>query len=101
MALTSGQDTPWSVGIQTSPARVDADDARNTVIPMAMLASNGEPADAVKAYELALNVPKHVETFSTQIHGWMSARADLADPAVKKEYERGYQIVLNFLGEHL
>lgn len=101
MALTSDAGTPWSVGIQSSPARVDAADAEKTTIPMVMLASQGEPADAVKAYEAALRVPKHVETFSSQVHGWMSARANLKDAEVKKEYERGYQIVLNFLGEHL
>jgi hypothetical protein len=36
-----------------------------------------------------LEVPKYVETFPTQIHGWMAARSDLENPEVRKEYERG------------
>jgi hypothetical protein len=68
---------------------------------MALLASNGEPVDDVKAFEAALKVPNHVETWSTQIHGWMSARANLEDEDVRREYERGYKTVLGFLREHL
>jgi hypothetical protein len=33
-----------------------------------------------------LKVPKYVETFPTQIHGWMAARSDLENPEVRKEY---------------
>lgn len=101
VALTSGEGTAWSAAVSTSPARVDAEDAKHIVIPMAMLASKDEPADAVEAFGKALTTPKHVETFSTQIHGWMSARAELSDPEVKKEYERGYQVAVNWFGEHL
>jgi dienelactone hydrolase len=39
--------------------------------------------------------------FEDQVHGWMSARADLKDDHVKAEYERGYQITLDFFAEHL
>ena len=87
--------------MQTSPSDVDAEDAKKVTIPMMMLASKDEPADAVKAYGEALTVPKHVETFETQIHGWMSARADLADAKVREEYERGYRLALGWFNKYL
>lgn len=101
ISITSGSDSPWSVGIQSSPARVDAQDAEKITIPQLMLASMNEPADAVKAFDAALKTPHRVEIFSDQIHGFMSARADLKDPRVQEEYDRGYKIALDFLAEHL
>lgn len=66
-----------------------------------LLASKDEDAAEVKSFEENLRGEKLVETFGTQIHGWMAARADLEDPAVLKEYERGYRVVLDFLGRNL
>ena len=66
-----------------------------------MLARKGENADEVMAFYGALTTPKVVHVFDDQVHGWMSARADLKDPHAKTEYERGYQIALKFFGEHL
>jgi dienelactone hydrolase len=91
----------FKAAVQCHPAMVDAKDAEKVVIPMAMLASKDEPADDVNAFREALKVEKFVETWSTQIHGWMSARADLADEEVKKEYENGYKVALGFFNEHL
>ena len=79
---------------------VDPNDAKQVNIPMAMLASKDEVADDVQAFKANLQVPNHVETFPTQIHGWMAARSNLDDPEVKKEYERGYQTVLSFFHQH-
>lgn len=80
---------------------VDPADADNLKIPTIMLASGDEPADDVKKFEDRLKVDKHVEIFRDQIHGWMAARADLKDEKVKKEYERGYQTLLEFFCKHL
>ena len=93
--------SPWSVGIESSPAYVDPSDAAKATVPIMMLASNGEPADKVEEFEKALTVPHVVETFATQKHGWMSVRGDMADPEIKKEYERGYQMAVDFLGKHM
>jgi len=79
---------------------VDPNDAKTINVPFACLASKDEPADDVKAFKANLTVPNHVETFSTQIHGWMAARSDLEDPEVVKEYERGYKTVLDFFHSH-
>lgn len=80
---------------------MDAGDAANVTVPMCLLASRDEPAEDVKKYDEALTVPKHVETFGDQIHGWMAARADFEDAKGKKEYERGYKTVLDFFAQHL
>ncbi|KAK0112097.1 hypothetical protein ONS96_001356 [Cadophora gregata f. sp. sojae] len=68
---------------------------------MCMLASKEEDAKDVKAFDEALAVEKHVETFETQIHGWMSARGDLEDEAVRKEYLRGYETLSKWFGKHI
>ena len=44
---------------------------------------------------------KQVEIYETQLHGSMSARGDLKDKEVQKEYERGYKTVLTFFHENL
>jgi dienelactone hydrolase len=68
---------------------------------MCMLASNEEDAAEVEAFDKALTTEKHIETYETQIHGWMSARGDLKDEAVRKEYERGYKTLLDFFAKHI
>jgi hypothetical protein len=46
-------------------------------------------------------VPKRIETFEDQVHGFMSARGDLRDNKSKAEYERGYKLALEFFHDHL
>jgi dienelactone hydrolase len=100
--LAVGKDNlGFQAAVQCHPAMVDPNDAEQVTVPMALLASGDEPAEEVKAYQDSLKVPNHVETFPTQIHGWMAARANLDDPEVRKEYERGYGTVLKFLHMHL
>ncbi|KAI0549460.1 Alpha/Beta hydrolase protein [Xylaria curta] len=103
MASMVGGDEPglFKVAVQTSPAAIDAEEGARVKIPTMLLASNGESAADVKQYEERLTVPKYVERFNDQLHGWMSARADLKDDRVKSEYERGYALALKFLHEHL
>jgi dienelactone hydrolase len=85
----------------TSPAFVAAEDAANIKIPFCALMSKDEDVEEVKKFELALKEPHHVETFEDQIHGFMSARSDLENEKVKQEYERGYQIVVDFFAKYL
>jgi dienelactone hydrolase len=101
VALTSGADTPFKVSAQCHPGMIDPEDAAKVTIPMCILASKEEDSAEVEAFAKALKVENHVETFGTQIHGWMSARSDLADGEVKKEYERGYHAVSDFFGKHI
>lgn len=90
----------FKAAAQCHPAMVDPNDAKNVNVPLATLASKDESAQDVEAFKTNLQVPNHVETFSTQIHGWMAARSDLEDAEVRKEYERGYKTVLEFFHQH-
>lgn len=101
VSLASGPGTLFKAAAQTSPAMVDPKDAEKISIPMCMLASKDEPVNDVEKYEQSLKGVKHVETFDTQLHGFMSARADLKDTEVLKEYERGYEIVLTFFHHNM
>jgi len=100
-SLVAGKDTKFKAAVQTSPAMVDSSDAEKVTIPMMMLASKEEPADEVKKYDESLKVKKHIETFGDQLHGFMSARADLKDDKVKAEYERGYKLALQFFHDNI
>ena len=101
VSLASGAGTAFKAAAQTSPAMVDPKDAEKISIPMCVLASKDEPAEEIKRYEQSLKGVKHVETYGTQVHGFMTARGDLKDKEVLKEYERGYKTVLTFFHENL
>jgi len=101
VSLTSHKDSPFKVGVEVHPAMVDPSEATNITIPLMLLASKDEDADAVKQFEANLKVDKHVETFPDQIHGWMTARSNLEVEKNKQEYERGYKLALGFFGKYL
>ncbi|KAK7928916.1 dienelactone hydrolase [Apiospora marii] len=94
--VTTGSSNLFSVAAAAHPAMVDSAMADKIPVPYVLLASQEEPEDAIKDFESKLKVPHHVEVFGDQVHGWMAARADLADPRVREEYARGYQTVLRF-----
>lgn len=100
-SLSAGKDNKiFKAAVQCHPAMVDPNDAKQVNIPMAMLASKDEPAADVQGFKANLQVPNHIETFPSQIHGFMAARGNLEDEEVRKEYQRGYQTVLSFLQQH-
>jgi dienelactone hydrolase len=100
IALTSQAGTSFKAVAQCHPAMIDPNEALTISIPLCMLASKDEPVDNVKKFEENLRGEKYVEIFSDQIHGWMAARSDLADPRVKAEYERGYKTLLQFFAKY-
>lgn len=99
--MTSNPDTVFKAAVECHPAMVDPADAEKIKVPLALLASKDESPEDVKKFEANLKVPKHVETFSDQIHGWMAARSDLENERVRAEYVRGYETVLKFLAKHV
>lgn len=102
VSVTCSMDSSlFSAGAQCHPAMVDPSEAPGIKIPMLMIASGDEDAETVKAFEAGLTGPKQVERFGDQIHGFMTARGDLEDEKVKKEFERGYKMVLNFFAKYL
>ena len=74
LLATQGQESLITVAAQSSPARLEPEEAKTVTIPMAVLASSKEAGEALKSYEGNLKRAKHVEVFGSQIHGWMSAR---------------------------
>jgi len=101
VSLSSQSGTIFKAGAEVHPAMVDANDAKGINIPLAMLASGDESEEDVAKFEKTLTGAKHVETFKDQVHGWMAARGDLEKDSVRKEYERGYQVLLDFFHKHL
>ncbi len=101
ISLTSQSGTSFSAVAEVHPAMVDPADAKGIKIPICVLASGDEDANAVKEFGKALTVENHIETFSDQVHGWMAARGDLENERSRKEYERGYQVLLDFYHKHL
>lgn len=101
----AGAPQVFRTAVQLHPALIDPREAAEIKIPMCLLASMDEVVDEINKYDAALLTEiegeKHVETFEDQVHGWLSARADLADDRVRAEYERGYRIVVKFFAEHL
>lgn len=51
---------------------------------MCILGSEEEKAEDLKVFGDTLNVEKHIERYDDQLHGWLSARADLEDEKVRK-----------------
>jgi len=99
--LTSQKDSPFKVAAACHPAMVDAGDAPGVTIPYIMLPSGDEPKEDVEKWQKGIQTPNVVEWFPDQVHGWMAARGDLENEKVKKEYERGYKLVLDFFHKHM
>ena len=101
VSLISGKsDTKFKAAVQTSPALVDAEEAKSVKIPTLLLLSKDEGGDDWKEYEGNLSVTKKAERFEGP-HGFMSARADLKDKTMTTEYEQGYKLAAEFFNEHL
>jgi dienelactone hydrolase len=101
VALTSHAKSPYKAAAQCHPAMVDPSEAPEITIPFCVLASKDESPEDIKKFDASLSVPKLVETYADQIHGWMGARSDLKVQRNKDEYERGYKTVLEFFAKYL
>ncbi|EFX00698.1 dienelactone hydrolase family protein [Grosmannia clavigera kw1407] len=86
------------------PGRLDIKDGESLTAPYILLASKDEPAEVVEEYRTLLSQPGkigEVETYPDMHHGWMGARADLANASNVKEYTRGYEQIAAFFKKHL
>jgi len=99
--LVSQEGTPFKAAASCHPAMVDANDAPGIKIPFAMLPSKDEPKEDVEKWQKAVKVKNIVQWWPNQVHGFMAARGDLKDPAVKSDYEKAYQLLLNFFHENM
>lgn len=66
-----------------------------------VLASADEESKDVTAFEKSLKTDHIVETFPKAGHGFMSARAQCNETQDKTDYERGYQMAVDFFNKHL
>jgi len=98
---SSKTSVPFKAGAEVHPGMIDPADAAGITIPICILASEEESAEEVQAFADKLKGEKHIERFEDQVHGWMTARGNLKDEKVKKEYERGYKILLDFFGKYM
>lgn len=80
---------------------LNPDDATSVVVPFLSIASKDESAEDHAKFAENLKVEKRIETFDDQIHGFMTARADLEAERSREEYERGYKILLEFFAAYL
>lgn len=118
--LSSFEGSLFKVAAAAHPAMVAGDDAKGVIIPYAMLPSKDEDKSEVEKWQQNIKTPNIVEWFpdqvslirryilscgcrlmAFQVHGWMAARGDLEQEKVKKEYERGYKLVLDFFHKHM
>lgn len=90
MNLISQEGTPFKAAASCHPAMVDAGDAEKVTIPFAMLPSKDEPKEDVEKWQKAIKTKNIVQWWPNQVHGFMAARGDLKDEAVKADYEKAY-----------
>ena len=82
--------TAIDASAQAHPARLSAEDAKALITPHLILASNGEAAEDVTAFdEVEKPNGSETHTYPTMHHGWMGARAKLHEPDNAKEFTRG------------
>jgi len=99
--LMSKEGTPFKAAAACHPAMVDANDAAEITIPFAMLPSKDEPKEDVEKWQQKIKTKNIVEWWPNQVHGFMAARGDLKDEAVKKDYEKAYQLLLTFFHDNM
>lgn len=80
---------------------VDAGDAAAITIPFAMLPSKDESKEDVENWESKIKTKHLVKWWPEQVHGFMAARGDLKDEKVKRDYEKAYQVLLEFFHENM
>lgn len=105
VALSSLDGSPWQASAACHPGLIEPDEARAFTIPHVCLLSGEDGSEEEqKAYQKALaesGQDVHFEVFGDQVHGWMAGRGDLTDEKVKKEFQRGYDILSTFFERHL
>ncbi|ROW04617.1 hypothetical protein VPNG_07472 [Cytospora leucostoma] len=104
--LSRLQEKHWELMvISLSTSLLEAADAEALNVPHICLASPDESADAVSQVKKVLSKPGktgHVETYGRPMfHGWMGARANLADEENARQFERGYKQVADFLAKYI
>ncbi|CAK7268796.1 hypothetical protein SEPCBS119000_003245 [Sporothrix epigloea] len=103
-ADNEGAGRRFNVSGTAHPGLLDPKDAEALTAPHILLASKDESAETVAEYKRILSQPGkagEVTTYENMFHGWMGARANLADDENVKEFGRGYEQAATFFSKHL
>jgi len=90
-----GKNSPFAICAALHPGFPE-EVAAEVSVPYLALCSKDEPEEMYKDFEKLLKVPKKIVPFPEMVHGWLSARADLSKPKVREEYDRGYEMILEW-----
>jgi len=103
-AIVSQPGSLFKASGQSHPSLLDIEDAKKVSIPMVVLPSMDEDPEAMEIWAQALKAASpnsYCETFTDQVHGWMTSRADFNNLHAFEEYLRGYRIVRSFFAQHI
>ena len=75
--------------------------AEQISVPVLALCSKDEPESEYAAFKPVLKVENRFVHYPEMVHGWMSARGDLSKEEVRRDFDRGYAIVLEWFQKHL
>ncbi|KAL9097389.1 MAG: hypothetical protein Q9165_000284 [Trypethelium subeluteriae] len=107
----SRSEKPFATCVHLHPGFPSPEVAAKIAVPVLVLNSRDEIGEEERPpFEEALGQDvgdgkeikdrSRILTFEAMEHGWMSARANLEDESVRQGYERGYEIVREWLQEH-
>lgn len=75
--------------------------ASQITAPLLALCSKDEPESDYAKFEPALKVEHRIVRFPNMVHGWLSARGDLAKSEVRRGFDQGYDMILEWLDKYL
>lgn len=101
MPFAMGKDTPFSACVQCHPGFPGASVAAEVSAPLLSLCSKDEPEKEYAHFKPELKVEHRFEHFPNMVHGWLSARGDLANVRVRAGFEEGYNMMLDWFRKHL
>ena len=71
----------------------------NISLPMLVLSGPNENREVLEEYLSGLHGETYSETFEKMCHGWMGGRNPLRAQSDVDEYQRGYEILLEWFGK--
>jgi hypothetical protein len=96
-----GKDTPFKAAAQCHAGWPKGGIAEQVSIPLLALNSKDEPESEYEHFEPALKVEHHFEAFPEMVHGWLSARGDLSKENVRRDFDKGYLMMLEWFDKYL
>lgn len=93
--------SPFKACAELHPGFPGKSVAEKVARPILALCSKDEPEITYAHFRPHVRTEFKAVHFSSMVHGWLSARADLYKPEVQKEYQRGYEMVADFLTQRL